>query len=442
MTAGGLTKNEIVLRLAAHFGYREYLEFRTPWTGPDCAVNPTHFHSYARVLYRTPVAPEGSERQGCLDGIAAHSFSIALLDPWHSYDQSRADLEDVFAKLAPGGAMVVHDCWPREEITRPDGWQVIPERGEWSGETYAAYVDFVTSRTDLDYLTVDADFGCGIVFKRPGAATDARLVEAWQANRSHGWLQGDGHALLRLVSAAEFRDTYAPSLPFKCDDPCEREALIMVNVNPGTPFCIDIDTAPRFRLGIFDYSGSGHVPRLPCPVDLQFSHKVSGKGELLAHLASQDLGDYDYIAEIDHDVMLSVSAINRLLFIGRLHQLDLFQPSLSHDSFISHPHLANRPGFILRETTFVETMTPFFSAIAFALARDSFGESISAWGLDFIWSSRVRNSHGKLAVIDAVMARHVNPVRSNTWRFANGESPPAELERALIRHGLTNYELR
>lgn len=237
-------------------------------------------------------------------------------------------------------------------------------------------------------------------------------------------------------------DTYAGAGPLAERDIFEREALVMVNVNPGAPFCIEIDAAPRFRLGIFDYSGSDYTPRLPCPIDLRLSHKTLGKGELLAHLAGQDLGDYDYIADIDHDVLLSVSAINRLLFIARLHKLDLFQPSLSHDSHISHPHLAHRPGLVLRETTFVETMTPFFSAAAFALARDSFGESISAWGLDFIWSSRVRRSQGKLAVVDAVLAKHLNPVRSNTWHFANGDTPLDELERALTRHALTGYELR
>lgn len=222
----------------------------------------------------------------------------------------------------------------------------------------------------------------------------------------------------------------------------ESEALVIVNVNPDAPFCIEMDAAPRFRLGIFDYSGNNYVPRLPCGIDLQVSHKVLGKGQLLAHLAGLDLGDYDYIAEIDHDVMLSVSDINRMLFIARLHTLDLFQPSLSHDSFISHPHLANRPGRILRESTFVESMTPFFSATAFGIAKEAFGESISAWGLDFIWSSRVCQASGRVAVVDAVMAKHLNPVRSKHWRFPNGDTPPEELKRALIRHGLTNYELR
>lgn len=442
MIADGLTKNEMVLRLAAHFGHRRYLELRTPYTGPDCDVDPKRFDSYRRVLYSTPVAPEGTERQSSLDEIAAHSFDIALLDPWHSYDQSLSDIEQIFALLAPDGVMVVHDCWPPEEITRPDGWQEIPRHGLWSGETYAAYVDFVAGRTDLDYLTVDADFGCGVIFKRPGTAADASLVADWRAHRSHPWLREKGRALLRLVSAAEFAGTYAAAESLSGGETSEREALVVVNVNPAAPFCIEIDAEPRFRLGVFDYSGSGYAPRLPCRIDLRLSRKVLGKGELLAHLADLDLGEYDYIAEIDHDVLLSVSAINRLLFIARLHKLDLFQPSLSHDSFISHPHLANRPGLILRETTFVESMTPFFSAAAFALSKDSFGESISAWGLDFVWSNRVRQTQGRLAVIDAVLAKHLNPVRSNTWRFANGDTPLDELKRALTRHGLTGYEMR
>lgn len=437
-----MNKSDIVHLLQARFGYRRYLELRTPATGPDCRVDPARFDSFTKVTYQCPRVSGGIAREGCLDPVrAAAPPDIALLDPWHSHEQSRRDFEEVFDLLAPGGAIVCHDCWPPGDIVSSDGWRGIPSGALWSGETYAAYIDFVTARTDLDYVTVDADYGCGVIFKRPGPPVDPTLVREWQANRSHAWLAAQGHALLRLLSPAEFSRTFlgGATVTPAVEPPA---ALIVMTIKPGDPFCLEMDVAPKFRLALLDYTGSGHTPDVGDLPVLRMSTKARGKGEVLVHLCQQDLGAFDYIAIIDHDVVISVSAINRLLFLGRLHGLDLFQPSLSHDSYISHPHLAHRPGVMLRDTTFVETMTPFFSRMAFDLARDSFAESVSSWGLDYVWSSRVRQAKGRMAVIDCVMARHANPVTSQNWQFADGGSSLEDLQGIFARHGLEKYEIR
>jgi hypothetical protein len=222
----------------------------------------------------------------------------------------------------------------------------------------------------------------------------------------------------------------------------DADALVILAVKPDSPFCIEEDAVPRFRLAFFDFTGSGHVPVTEARPWACWSHKVLGKGEGLAWLDRQVLGEFDYIAVIDHDVMLSISAINRLLFIGRIHRLDLFQPSLAHDSYISHSHLAQRPGILVRETTFVEVMTSFLSAHAYALVRDLFPETISGYGIDIAWSQRIRNQGGRVAVIDGVPAKHLNPVTSPTWRFPNGETSLDELHRVIARHGLAGYELK
>ena len=46
-----------------------------------------------------------------------------------------------------------------------------PIGGEWCGVSYKAFLDFVLSRNDLDYCTVDIDYGCGVIFKQ-------RLIDA------------------------------------------------------------------------------------------------------------------------------------------------------------------------------------------------------------------------------------------------------------------------
>lgn len=222
----------------------------------------------------------------------------------------------------------------------------------------------------------------------------------------------------------------------------DTDALVILVVKPDAPFCIEEDAVPRFRLAFFDFTGSNYAPATAARPWACWSHKVTGKGEGLAWLDRQGLPAFDYIAIIDHDVMLSISAINRLLFIGRLHRLDLFQPGLSHDSYISHPHLAQRPGLLLRDTTFVEVMTPFLSAQAYAMVRDLFAETFSGYGLDFVWSQRIRDRGGRVAVVDGVLAKHLNPVTSPTWRFPSGETSLDEMRRVIAYHGLADYELK
>ena len=442
MATTQITKSEIVHTLARHFGYRRYLELRTQFTGPDCEVDTGIFETSIKMLYQTPLSNLGELRENCFAvGLGANSIEIALLDTWHSYQQTLDDLEDVFARLTPGGAIVCHDCWPPKAYCTVNGWRLVPQGAHWSGETYKAFMDFVCRRTDIDYFIVDDDSGCGIILKRPGTVPATELSTAWEQAHSYDWLENEGRALLRLTSPTEFVQAFPAAAPnmklTQAHDP-----LVIVCVHPDAPFCLQPDASPRFRLGYFDYTGSGFVPPHASPADLRFSAKVPGKGALMAHLAQQSLGDFEYLAVIDHDIEISVTAINQLLLVARSFQLDLFQPSLSADSHCSHPHLQVRHESALRETTLVECMMPFFSHRAFGLASQYFQESQSGWGLDYLWSHKIRQDDGKLAVIDCVVAKHLNPISSQHWKFANGETAMDEMTRILAHYQLTNYALK
>lgn len=117
--------------------------------------------------------------------------------------------------------MVVHDCSPPDEaLTSPD---FVP--GEWCGVTYRAYLDFVLARRDLRYLTVDTDYGCGVVRKlKPRAAGfppcrsrqsggERARVAAWSGPGLHlatitappGACSRNRAELLNLITVAAFR---------------------------------------------------------------------------------------------------------------------------------------------------------------------------------------------------------------------------------------------
>ncbi len=105
--------------------------------------------------------------------------------------------------------MVIYDGRPPRDITGP--WESVPQGAGWSGDTYMAYIDFVSGRADLHYLTVDCDYGCGTIFKRKPAPSDSMLVDEWKAQHNYLWLQGKGRALLYLVSPEELIKSFATS---------------------------------------------------------------------------------------------------------------------------------------------------------------------------------------------------------------------------------------
>jgi hypothetical protein len=115
--------------------------------------------------------------------------------------------------LADGGVLVVHDCLPPTEAIASPTW--IPDR--WTGVSYRSYLDFVLSRSDLDYCTVDIDYGCGIIFKNRKItfADDAllsrepKLVTDWFALHNDDqiafrFFMQNNRQLLRLIPAKAF----------------------------------------------------------------------------------------------------------------------------------------------------------------------------------------------------------------------------------------------
>ncbi len=158
-------------------GYRNYLELCAATTGQRYEEIDRRLLSCRRLSYLTSdqhadglgtdYRSAGREIGACLAQMAqdGFAFDIALVDPWHEYETSWRDLNEAFRLLPEGGRLVVHDCLPtRAEIVEPYYREGVPE---WCGVTYQAYVDFVHSRNDLAFYTVDCDYGCGVIRKKP-----------------------------------------------------------------------------------------------------------------------------------------------------------------------------------------------------------------------------------------------------------------------------------
>jgi hypothetical protein len=148
-------------------------------------------------------------------------------------------------------------------------------------------------------------------------------------------------------------------------------------------------------------------------------HRVAGsKWQGLADLMAKhgDVVDsYDRIWFPDDDLDCDQAAIDRMFAYADRFDLALFQPSLTHDSFISWPITLRHKGFVLRYTNFVESMAPGFGRTLLGRVRDIFATTVIGWGLDFLWPRFTEL--GQTAIIDATAVHHTRPI-GGTMKWA------------------------
>jgi len=86
------------------------------------------------------------------------------------------------------------------------------------------------------------------------------------------------------------------------------------------------------------------------------------------------LWNYDYIWLPDDDLLTSKRDINRLFEVCYRYDLLLAQPSVTAQSFASHPVTRQDERFWLRFSMFVEIMCPIFSNQALRTCLENYGE--------------------------------------------------------------------
>jgi len=157
-------------------------------------------------------------------------------------------------------------------------------------------------------------------------------------------------------------------------------------------------------------------------------------------LAHEDLiRRYEYIWLPDEDLRISCEGINRMFDICRERQLKLAQPSLTPDSYFSHPVTLHCPSFRLRYTSFVEIMAPCFSIDALWKVLPTMDGVFSGWGLDYVWAQLLSPS-GPVAVIDEVRMTHTRPVGGGRFYHVVkdlGHSAWDEVRSIEAKYGIT-----
>jgi hypothetical protein len=154
------------------------------------------------------------------------------------------------------------------------------------------------------------------------------------------------------------------------------------------------------------------------------------------------LRSYDFVAFACDDLRAGLATWNALFSVCRSFRLDLAQPAIEGD--VTFPITRPVEGCLLRYTNFVEIMCPVFSRRALAGLHPTFGESVSGWGLDYLWQKFLVGK-GEIAVIDSVRVAHARPLRVGTLytRLAEQKIDPwAEMAAVLARSNVTTVPPR
>ena len=89
-------------------------------------------------------------------------FDCVFIDGLHEYHQVRKDILNSLKFLNEGGIILLHDCLPNNYFE-----QAVPRcQWTWNGDVWKAIVESRKSK-DLDVYTCYADFGIGVIIKRP-----------------------------------------------------------------------------------------------------------------------------------------------------------------------------------------------------------------------------------------------------------------------------------
>jgi hypothetical protein len=184
------------------------------------------------------------------------------------------------------------------------------------------------------------------------------------------------------------------------------------------------DDPEKYRTGdVVRIDGKG--PKWPALYDLIRNH-------------ADLIGGYERVWLPDDDLRCTCDDVNRLFEIIEREKLELAQPSLRPDSYVSHMVTLHNPRFHLRYTNYVETMAPCFTRESLEKLLPTFNESMSGWGIDYAWSGLLGPAGDRVAIIDDVQVLHTRPIGAANYGAlkAKGITAWDEMAANLQKYGI------
>jgi hypothetical protein len=227
-----------------------------------------------------------------------------------------------------------------------------------------------------------------------------------------------------------------------------RRCLVVLRAGDQSlhPAWLDARDQPRRLWDLhLSYFGPSDDPFPDRPADVTLSRepgpKLIGLADCFDNPSTRfprPLESYDWIWLPDDDMLMDQHNIDAFVRLVAAYDLDLAQPALHERSYIGHPITGRHGGSLLRFTNFVEVMCPCFSKWAFDLCRPHFRDTVSSWGVDFLFPKLLGFPKRSIAIVDATTAVHTRKHGGPNldWARNAGLDPAVELKELLARHGL------
>ncbi|MFN3624157.1 MAG: hypothetical protein ACK4TP_08860 [Hyphomicrobium sp.] len=124
------------------------------------------------------------------------------------------------------------------------------------------------------------------------------------------------------------------------------------------------------------------------------------------------LSEYDRIWLPDDDISATAASINRIFDAMAEYKVDLLQPSLTPNSYVSWYHTLTNRLYRFRYTNLVEVMVPCLTARHLSKVLPLLRANMSGIGLDFIWCRLFPDPKWRAGILDEVSVHHTRPIGS------------------------------
>ncbi|HEU0190836.1 MAG TPA: class I SAM-dependent methyltransferase [Mycobacterium sp.] len=101
------------------------------------------------------------------DGLGSNHYDLVFIDGLHTEEQCRRDLENALSRLSDRGWIVAHDANPQTEWHQRSFEEYQKHQYDWTGTVWKALVRFRCAHPEIQLRTLDLDWGCAIMRRRP-----------------------------------------------------------------------------------------------------------------------------------------------------------------------------------------------------------------------------------------------------------------------------------
>jgi len=146
------------------------------------------------------------------------------------------------------------------------------------------------------------------------------------------------------------------------------------------------------------------------------------------------LEEYSSFFFLDDDIEITGAQINNLFECFNYLPVQLAQPSLTADSFMSWKVLQHKENTGFRYLSTVELMCPMMKQSALRKLLPTFKLTKSGWGVDLLWGKQIPEHFGarQIAVLDIIQVKHGKPVGEG--ELYTKLDQPAKMEEDRIRN--------